>query len=297
MCWLVAGCAAPASRPPSASVEEQSRKPAVIYGQLAGVPLGEPLAVSVDFGGTVYVADGAPGRILAWLQPGSGSIEFQRPTQQPGFFPADIKASGFFVYALDPDRRTLLRFDNRGAYRDILIDFDELSAGRTITPMGFDVDSYGRIAVTDVASHQVMVFDSYLAAELVFGSYGPSPGQFDSPRGVSFLPAGGLLVTDTGNRRVQLFDAGGKFSSSLPLAGDVLNPFVEPVRAVMDGSGWVYVADPGAGRVYVFSPDGALAHSILPAEVMHFEPTDIDIDASNAIYVTDAANASVFVFK
>lgn len=293
----LAGCAAPPERPPSAGIDPEAREPAVVYGRSAGSVLGEPLAVSVDFGGTVYVADGAPGRLLAWMTPGAGSIEFQRPAQQPGFYPSDVKASGFFVYAVDPNWRTLLRFDNRGAYRDILIKFDEVAAGRRIIPTGLDVDSYGRTAVSDVANHQILVFDAYLAVELVFGNYGSSPGQFIAPEGVSFMPAGGFLVTDTGNRRIQMFDSGGKFVRSLPLPGDGINPLVKPRRAVADKSGAVFVADPAARRVFVFSPDGTLSYSIVPADAAEYAPTDVDVDASNAVYVTDAGSASVFVFK
>jgi DNA-binding beta-propeller fold protein YncE len=295
LCGVVAGCAAPSGRSVSVSVDAEPRQPVAVYREVAGTALGEPLAVSVDFAGTVYVADGAPGRIVSWLAPGTGSLEFQRPAQQPGFYPGDIKTSGFFVYALDPDQRTLLRFDNRGAYRDVLIKFDELAAGRRIIPAGLDVDPYGRIAVADAANHRVIVFDAYLAVELVFGNYGSSAGQFDGPEGVAFTSSGGFVVTDTGNRRIQLFDAGGKFTRSLP--GGEANPLVKPRRAVADKSGTVYVADPEARRVFVFAADGTLSHSLVPANVTDFRPTDIEIDASHAIYVTDAGSASVFVFK
>jgi DNA-binding beta-propeller fold protein YncE len=141
----------------------------------------------------------------------------------------------------------------------------------------------------------VILFDAYLAVELVFGSYGSHPGQLDSPQGVTITPDGNFLVTDTGNKRIQLFDAGGRFLALLP-SGDQ-NPLVKPRRAVADKNGSVYVADPGAKRVFVFRRDGALARSIIPSNVSDFNPTDIGLDASGSIYVTDAANASLFVFK
>jgi DNA-binding beta-propeller fold protein YncE len=243
----------------------------------------------------MFLADGAPGRIVCWRTSGGKSLEFQRPDQQPGFYPSDIDLSGFFVYALDPVERTLLRFDNRGAYRDILIKFDEVSAGRRITPAGLDVDSYGRIAISEVGNHQVIVFDPYLSVELVFGSYGSHAGQFDNPQGVAFAPDGDMIVADTGNRRLQVFERGGKFSRILPGAGT--NPLVGPRRAAIDRAGNVYVADPAAKQVFAFGADGSLIRSIRPAGVSAFNPVDIDVDPSGAIYVTDAANASVYVFR
>lgn len=294
--WIVAsGCAVGPDRPAAISPDAAGDAPRKVYREAAGSALAEPLALSVDFAGAVYVGDGVPGRIVSWTASGDGSLEFQRPGQQPGFYPSDIEVSGFFVYALDPIERTLLRFDNRGAYRDILIQFDELSAGRRTTPVGLDVDAHGRIAVSDVGNHRVIVFDAYLSVEFVFGNYGSHEGQFDGPQGVSFTPTGGFVVSDTGNRRIQLFDAGGKFSRSLPSAD--ANPLVRPRRAASDRDGNVYVADPDARRVFVFSADGALVRSIFPADAADFRPTDIEIDGANAIYVTDAASASVLVFQ
>ncbi len=292
--FVSAGCGTAADRNAAAS-DRNEQAPQAVYRDVGGLPLGDPLGLAVDFSGNMYIADGVPGRVVCWLAGGKGSLEFQKPSQQPGFLPIDVEVSAFFVYALDPAERTLLRFDNRGAYRDILIKFDEVSAGRRVVPTGLDVDSYGRVAVSDAGNHQVILFDSYLSVELSFGSYGSHPGQFDDPQGVAFMPDGGFLVTDTGNKRLQLFDAGGKYIAAIP-SGDS-TPLVKPRRAVADKDGSVYVADPGAGRVFVFGSDGVLVRAIVPAGATKFRPTDIDVDPAGAIYVTDAATASLFVFR
>jgi sugar lactone lactonase YvrE len=271
-------------------------EPQAVYSKLGGIELGDPRAVTVDFSGNVFVADGLPGRIVSWIESTDESLEFQRPTQQAGFNPSDVKLHGFFVYGLDPVTRSLLRFDNRGAYRDILIKFDAVVRGPLITPVGFDVDQSGRIAVTDVRNHQIILFDSYLGVELVFGSYGSSPGQFDAPEGITFTGDGGFLVADSGNRRVQRFGAGGKFVMSIPSQGET-NPMVKPRRAVIDTKGNVFVADPEAGRVFVFGEDGVLIRTIVPAGVTRFEPTDVEVTRQGRVIVTDAANSSLFVFR
>jgi DNA-binding beta-propeller fold protein YncE len=168
--------------------------------------------------------------------------------------------------------------------------------GARTTPVGFDVEQSGRIAVTDAQNHQIILFDSYLSVELVFGGYGSSPGQFDSPEGITFTSDGGFLVSDTGNRRVQLFDAGGKVTKSIPLDGET-NPMIRPRRAVIDTKGNVIVADPAAGRVFVFGEDGVLVRTIVPAGVSRFEPTDVEVTRSDRLIVIDAANNSLFVFR
>ena len=77
--------------------------------------------------------------------------------------------------------------------------------GRRINPLGLAVDESGRIVVTDGQNHQVILFDMYLSVELVFGSYGAHPGQFDIPDGVVVTKEGNIFVSDSGNRRVQVF--------------------------------------------------------------------------------------------
>ncbi|MEJ2719589.1 MAG: NHL repeat-containing protein [bacterium] len=293
LAWIGMGCA---SQNVDISPVSGGEEPEAIYTTLGGITLGAPRALTVDFTGNIVVADGLPGRIVLWIESTDQSLEFQRPNQQAGFNPSDVKLYGFFVYGLDPVARNLLRFDNRGAYRDILIKFDEIVPSQLITPVGFDVDRSGRIAVTDTKNHQILLFDSYLALELVFGSYGSAPGQFDTPQGVTFTGDGGFLVVDSGNRRVQFFDAGGGFTASIPAEGEK-NPMVRPRRAVIDTKGNVFVADPAAGRVFVYGEDGVLIRTIAPAGVSRFEPADVDVTRMDRVIVVDAANNSLFVFR
>jgi len=165
-----------------------------------------------------------------------------------------------------------------------------------VSPLGLDVDGSGRIALTDVKNHAVMIFNTYLDVELVFGSYGTGDGQFDSPEGVFFTPTGGLLVADSGNGRVQLFDADGGFIRTVP-SDSISNPLKRPRRAVMDQSGQIYVADPVAGQVFVFGKDGRLIRSIIPKGAKEFRPTDVAVSTSGMVYVTDSASHSLLSFR
>jgi sugar lactone lactonase YvrE len=258
--------------------------------------LGEPLAVSVDLRGDIYVADGLPGRVIHFTEDGTTALEFETPASSPGFYPCDVKLHGFFLYAIDEVGRTLLRFDQDGAYRDILLNFNEEIFGRRISPFGMDVDPSGRVVITDIENHQILVFDSYLSLEFAFGNFGSYPGQLDSPQGVSFTKTGDLVVADTGNRRVQFFGDGGNLVRVVPRA-DQDNPLVAPRRAVLDNSGRLYVADPEAGRLFLFDEAGGLERSLTPAGFDDFMPTDVKVTRNGRIFVTDAASRSLFVFK
>lgn len=270
--------------------------PIAVHKSSGNVELGEPLAVSVDLRGDIYIADGLPGRIIHFTEDGSSAVEFETPGRSPGFHPCDVKLSGFFLYAVDDAGRMLLRFDQDGAYRDILLNFNQEIFGRRISPYGLDVDPSGRVMISDIENHQILVFDSYLALEIAFGNFGSFPGQLDSPKGVSFAKSGDLVVADTGNRRVQFFGEGGDLLRVVPRA-DQENPLIAPRRAVQDGSGRLYVADPEAGRLFVFDETGGLQRSLSPEGVDDFQPTDVAVTRNGVVYVTDAANRSLFVFK
>ncbi|MEE9269323.1 MAG: NHL repeat-containing protein [Candidatus Krumholzibacteria bacterium] len=270
--------------------------PVMTISAVGGIVLGEPLAVTIDFDGNVLVADGVPGRLVRIDAAGKQALEFQRPAHSPGFHPSDVKLSGFLIYAMDEVGRVLQRFDTDGAYRDQLINFDETFDEGSISPIGLDVDPSGRIAVTDVRNHQIILFNSFLDVELVFGSYGAFPGQFNSPEGVSFTDRGQLLVADTGNRRIQRLDTDGSFLGQIP-ADPTDNPLRKPRRVVADAAGNIYVADPAAGRVFVFDAAGRLVRSLSPQGVAEFRPTDVAVAPTGLLYVTDTASNSLYVFR
>jgi len=262
--------------------------------QSSELPLGEPLAVAVDFQGRVVIADGSPGRVVRWE--GTTVQEFQEPSTGVGFYPTDVAVHGFFVYVVDESGREILRFGDQGAYRDVLLNFEELSLGRRVSPYSVAVDDAGRIAVSDVENDQILIFDNYLSLETAFGNYGSYKGQLSRPQGVSFSPRGNIVVADTGNHRVQIFSDGGAFRRLVPAPGQP-NPMRRPRRAVADPLGRVIVADPGAGAVFVFDPQGALERTIVPTGVDHFEPTDVEITRDGCLVVADEANRTVYVFK
>lgn len=273
-----------------------TERPLAVYHSVGGVVLGEPRAIAIDFSGNPLVADGVPGRVIRLLLSRQEALEFDTPAGSPGFYPSDLTLSGFFTYVIDEVGRKLVRFDRNGAYLDVLIRFDHPVEGRRLSPLGLDVDGTGRIAISDVESHRIVIFDSYLAVEIAFGTYGSHPGQFRGPQGVSFTDKGDLLVADSGNARVQLFDERAAFVRSFPREdGD--SPLVRPRRAVMDKEGSVYVADPSAGRVFVFDNDGELTRSIVPEGVGSFQPTDIEVTTTGLVYVTDVATNSLYVFR
>ncbi len=270
--------------------------PVAIYKDIGGITMGEPLGVAVDFNGSAIIADGSPGRIVMFDRDGTRGLEFDRPPGNPAFYPTDLALYGFFVYAIDERERALLRFDKDGAYRDVLVNFDQLGGTRRVSPYAVGVDTQGRIAITDIENHQILLIDSFLRLDILFGNYGSFPGQMDTPLGVSFTPAGDIIVADTGNRRIQFFSDAGEYRHIVPEKGEN-NPLLLPRRAVIDDSDRLFVADPKAERIFVFDIGGRLLNEMMPEGADRFQPTDLEYHHDGKLYVTDALSRALYVFK
>lgn len=291
---LVAAGAAPAARAQTAAPDSL---PAVLsFHACERLSLNAPVAVCLDFNGVLVLADASPPRLLSHDPRTRACQEFQAPSDRPAFRPSDASVRGFFVYAVDETNRLLLRWDASGTYRDVLLNFEDLVLRRRVSPYGLDVDASGRLAVTDVENHQVVVLDTYLNVDVAFGNYGTYEGQLDDPQGVSFTPRGDLLVADTGNARLQVFGDAGAFKRVIPDAG-AENPLRAPRRAVMASDGRVFAADPVARRVIEFTAAGVAARAIVPAGSTGFEPTDVALGRDGILYVCDAASRTLFAFK
>jgi sugar lactone lactonase YvrE len=300
---LVLACAptqdAPRPSPspaPTSVAATDSLTPTITFHTCDRVTLGDPRAVTVDFGGVVVLADASPPRLVSY-RPASGQCqEFQAPAGRPAFRPSGVAVRGFFVYAVDESNRLLLRWDSSGAYRDVLLNFEDLNDRRRVSPHGLDVDASGRTAITDVENHQVIVLDTYMKVDVAFGNFGSFEGQFNGPEGVAFTPQGELLVADTGNARLEIFSDTGAFRRVIPAVGGA-NPLRRPRRGVMAEDGRVFVADPLSGRIFEFSSGGELVRAIVPQSVGPFKPTDLALDRDGILYVTDSASQSLYAIK
>jgi sugar lactone lactonase YvrE len=284
------------SSAPVGAVSADTLSPTFTFHTCDRVTLGDPRAVTVDFGGVVVVADASPPRLVSYRPDTKRCQEFQTPADRPAFRPSGVAVRGFFVYAVDESNRLLLRWDSSGTYRDILLNFEDLNDRRRVSPHGLDVDVSGRTAITDVENHQVIVLDTYMKVDVAFGNFGSFEGQLNAPEGIAFTPRGELLVADTGNARLEVFSDTGGFRRAIPSAGTA-NPMRRPRRGVMSEDGRIFVADPAAGRIFEFAPEGGLVRAILPLTTGPFKPTDLALAHDGVLYVTDSASQSLYAIK
>ncbi len=146
-----------------------------------------------------------------------------------------------------------------------------------------------------------------LPANLVFGSLGVEPGQFNTPRGIAFAPDGSLYVADSRNNRIQHFSANGNVIKVWGTFADQsagtapLGTFNEPWGVAVGPDGSVYVSDTWNHRIQKFSADGTPVKMwgvFGTAETPNslYGPRGIAVDSQGKVYVADTGNKRIVVF-
>jgi hypothetical protein len=231
------------------------------------LPLGypefiEPSAIACGPLGQLYVADLGRGSVARLDTLGSTLFAFETPAGQPDLQPLDLAVTGFKVYVLDAVSSALLRYDEDGAYLDVLQSFREEGVE---TPRAVSVDGTGRILLVNEARHGVRVIDETQRNETLVGGFGVRSGELSRPSGGAFAQEGSFYVADTGNARVLYYSG----------VGNLLRTWVagirEPRGLVVGRRGEVYVADAEARAVHVVSLDAEHTRLLLPDH----EPIDV----------------------
>ncbi|MGW8143248.1 MAG: flippase activity-associated protein Agl23 [Anaerolineales bacterium] len=149
--------------------------------------------------------------------------------------------------------------------------------------------------------------EEVINADLVFGTEGAEPGQFQRPRGIAIAPDGTLYVADTDNHRIQHLDQDGNplhvWGSFADLAqGDAPGgTFYEPWGIAVAPDGSVYVTDTWNHRIQKFSPEGEFLtmwgyFGQAERPEAFWGPRDIIVDPEGRVYITDTGNKRVVIF-
>jgi sugar lactone lactonase YvrE len=179
-------------------------------------------------------------------------------------------------------------------------------------PSGIFVDTIGNIYVVDEGNQRVQKWipgaDSGITVAGGNGA-GSAANQFDYPKGLFVDKNGNIYVADPGNYRIQKWApgaiagitvAGGNGSGS---AADQFAPSAS--NLYVDGTGNIYVSDYNNGRIQKF-PSGSTSstNAVTVAGGNGYGsglnqiegPQGIFVDASGAIYVSDADEGRIMKF-
>ena len=130
------------------------------------------------------------------------------------------------------------------------------SVGMFYSLWGVAVNARDEIAVTDLVSDRVQIFNSdgkYLRS---FGRTGHKLGELNFPKGVTFHNNGNIFVADQGNHRIQIFSEESVYVGMFGGKGNLDSQLYNPLGLSVDSDGNIIVADTGNKLIKIFSPDG-----------------------------------------
>lgn len=249
--------------------------------------------------GTLIFCDELRGKVFG-LDPASRRwFEFDAPYSL-SFNPVDVRVDGFRVLVLDLAGSSIQHFDLSGAWRDELLEVQQLDPGAVIQATCFDMDRDGRMVIGDAGQQEVLLLDSFLNLHTRIGGPGPLDDQFQEPAGIVFRDDGSFLVSDRGNRRLCIYGRHGFFEGTVGGDFDPENPFVAPQGLDADRFGNVFVADQGSGLIHIL--DGRLRLNFSAGRDYDLRgtplaPVDVAVGPDDELAVTDRARSAILVYR
>ncbi|TFG93119.1 MAG: hypothetical protein E4H15_02070, partial [Syntrophobacterales bacterium] len=242
--------------------------------------------IAVDQGGFVYAIDLY--RIQKFDSNGNfitkwGSYSYS--CDNPGGFvdPNGIAVGNDgYVYVKDAHCGAIQKFDGNGAFitkwgsegeGDGQFSWDGSSRGNNIV-----VGPDGYVYASDYWNHRIQKFDSNGAFAAKWGTLGFDPGEFYTPRALTFDTQGNLYVTeDFGNAGIQKFDSNGTFLVMWQNEGEVRQPYA--ITLTRDGS----VLIGGPSYVKKYDRDGAFLETLVE-DLNYFFPRGIATGPDGSVY-------------
>jgi predicted membrane-bound mannosyltransferase/sugar lactone lactonase YvrE len=145
--------------------------------------------------------------------------------------------------------------------------------------------------------------------DLVLGTAGSEPGQFQSPRAVAVAEDGSLYVVDSMNDRIQHLGQDGKVLQIWGTRADVSQgeapggTFNEPWGIALGPDGSVFVADTWNYRIQKFTADGKFITmwgyfgQASDSPNAFYGPRGLAVDAQGRVYVADTGNKRIVIFS
>ncbi len=274
---------------------------AKIWDFITGGPsrsLANPVGVTTDLDGTIYVVDGALQQISVYdlkarvfKRLPDDDISLQTPISPL----ADITTKRLFVTDTGAGLVRVLPLAAGIAP-------GELGKGQLLRPTGIALNRLtDELLVVDSRQSTVFRYDrASLAAKGSFGSRGAGAGQFNYPTAVTVNSKGEILVCDSLNFRVQVFSPEGVFRHVFGKAGNSPGSFSRPKGIAVDSDDNIYVLDTLFDNVQIFDREGLLllafgSHG--QGAGQFWMPTGIHVDSSDKIYVADTYNKRIQLFQ
>ena len=267
--------------------------------------LGEPVGLTVDSSGNVWVADESDDRVDEFSATGTYVRQVGSKGTGNGQMiePTGVAISEGEIYIVDYGNDRVEEFSPTGSY---LSQFGSKGTGRGqfSYPIGITANATsGDLYISDAGNSRIEEWTPAGRYLTEFGTYGSGNGQLNSPTGLAVNATGQLYVSDLYNERISQWlpqGSGGArmlYSSQFGTAGSGNGQFNDPSFDAVDGHGNLWVTDFNNNRVQEFSTTGkfiAAYGSHGSGHVQFANPTGIAVNQSTGnVYVGDCGNDRV----
>jgi len=229
-----------------------------IYGEGENY-LREPMALAVDGGGNIYVADTGNSRIVVFDKQGKLKFSFGERGHGKLFYPVDLSLSRQEIKVVDLQLRKIYRYSLQGKF---LGEFVPQSTYE-INPTAIVEDTRGNVYITETNRQRILVFDpngrqikAYGREPLPAGfrDFPLQEGRFNYPNGISLDQKGRIWVADSNNGRIQIINPDGDIKI---FSGYFAREKMAVPRAIrIDSEGNVFIADTLGQKVFAFNNQG-----------------------------------------
>jgi sugar lactone lactonase YvrE len=232
-----------------------------------------PLAIAVDSGGNIYIADTGNNRVR-WVKSLNGHIQ---------------------------------AFAGDGTTTSPLGDGGQAKSAMLNSPSGVAVDGAGRLYISDSGNNRIRMVASNGKISTIAGTGalgGATPNgaalsvDLNNPHGIWVDPTGSrLYFSNFGTGELCLLSAGAVST----VAGGMNNPF----GIAVDGSGNVYVADSNNRVIRKIEPDGTMVTIAgtgstgntgdggLATAATFSSPSGVAVDSTGRIFIADSGNLRI----
>lgn len=123
-------------------------------------------------------------------------------------------------------------------------------------PSGIAISSKNHVAVTNLETHNVLLFTDQRKFSTKFGWKGSGDNHFMFPQFVTFNHKDYIIVSDSGNDCIKVFDSIGNFKRKFGESGSASGCLSMPMGIAVDDRNNIIVADAGNFRVEIFTSKG-----------------------------------------
>lgn len=254
----------------------------------------QPVDVSVDREGNLYVLDAKLSQVSVYSREGRLLREFGSKGRQPGQLNRPkalainpdgeilvVDTGNHRVQVFSPEGRFLYGFGGAGKLR-----------GQFRSPAGIKVSAFGIIYVADSMNMRVQIF-------FPKGVYAGQIALTSAPQGLDLDRQGNLYILLPELGRISKYSARGKWQATIAGAQNGKNYSQYGVSLFVDHRGDIYLVEDKEESIKKFSGNGSLLASVGSegkGRGQFNNPSGLFVDARDRLYVADTRNKRIQVF-